>query len=60
MADHDGHDEDGHGHDEHGDESGEWRTTSPMQAYTSGQVRTGFLVTVVGLALTFGIALALA
>jgi hypothetical protein len=45
-----------HGHDD-GDEG---RVTSPMQAFGTGQVAVGVAVLVVGLALTFGLALVLA
>ena len=48
---------DDHGHDEPDEDA---RVTSPMQAYGSGQVATGFAVLVVGVVLTFGVALALA
>jgi hypothetical protein len=51
MDDHD------HGHDEPAEDE---RVTSPMQEFTTGQVGIGFAVLVVGLVLTFGVALALA
>ena len=51
MDDHD------HGHDEPADDE---RVTSPMQEFTTGQVTTGFVVLVVGLLVTFGVAFALA
>ncbi|WP_449271645.1 DUF7550 family protein, partial [Haloferax profundi] len=38
----------------------EGRVTSPMQEFTMGQVTTGVLVLVVGLAVTFGLPLLLA
>ncbi len=48
-------------HDHHPHEDGESvRVTSPMQDFTTGQVGVGFAVLAVGLAATFGIALALA
>ena len=50
MSDHDT----GHGHDEEPE-----RVTSPMQAYTTSQVTIGFLVLLVGLAVTFGVPLLL-
>ncbi|MFC7045712.1 hypothetical protein ACFQH6_10105 [Halobacteriaceae archaeon GCM10025711] len=40
-------------------ETGEWRTTSPMQEFTMGQVVTGFVVLVVGAVVTFGVPLLL-
>lgn len=54
---HDDHAHDDHGHG-HGDDE-EGRVTSPMQEFSMGQVTTGFAVLVVGLVLTFGLALAL-
>ena len=45
---------DDHGHDDHGDDEG--RVTSPMQEFTTGQVGMGAAVLVVGLVLTFGLA----
>ncbi|WP_191965877.1 MULTISPECIES: hypothetical protein [Haloferax] len=50
------------GDHDHGDHhSGEeGRVTSPMQDFTMGQVTTGVLVLVVGLAVTFGLPLFLA
>ncbi|WP_396613127.1 hypothetical protein ACH9L7_07650 [Haloferax sp. S1W] len=43
-------------HDNHDHESDdEGRVTSPMQDFTMGQVTTGFIVLVVGVALTFGV-----
>ncbi|ELZ85638.1 hypothetical protein C453_07473 [Haloferax elongans ATCC BAA-1513] len=48
-----------HDHDDH--ESGEeGRVTSPMQDFTMGQVTTGFIVLVVGVAVTFGLPFILA
>jgi len=49
-ADHGGHETD------HGDEG---RVTSPMQAFESSQVTTGFVVLVIGLVVVFGIPLLL-
>jgi hypothetical protein len=57
--DHDGgHDHEGpfDRHEEHGDEG---RVTSPMQAFESSQVTTGFVVLVIGLVVVFGIPLLL-
>jgi hypothetical protein len=48
---------DDHGHDDHGDDEG--RVTSPMQEFTTGQVGMGAAVLVVGLVLTFGLAVGL-
>ncbi|WP_202593849.1 DUF7550 family protein [Halolamina rubra] len=48
---------DDHDHD-HGDDEG--RVTAPMQEFSTGQVGIGFAVLVVGLVLTFGVALTLA
>ncbi|WP_411962956.1 hypothetical protein [Haloferax sp. YSMS24] len=48
-----------HDHDHHEGEQ-EGRVTSPMQEFTMGQVTTGILVFVVGLAVTFGLPLLLA
>lgn len=46
-------------HDHHPHEDGEdVRVTAPMQEFTTGQVGVGFAVLAVGLAVTFGIALA--
>jgi len=36
------------------------RSTAPQSEFTTGQVARGFLVLAVGLALTFGVAIALA
>ncbi|WP_136686985.1 DUF7550 family protein [Halorhabdus amylolytica] len=36
------------------------RSTAPQGEYTTGQVATGFAIAIVGLALTFGLALLLA
>ena len=59
-GDHHGHEhDDSHDHHDH-DESGEWRTTSPMQEFTTSQVWIGLVVLAVGLVVTFGIPLALA
>ena len=44
----------------HGNGNGAGRVTSPMQEYTAGQAGVGAAVLVVGLAVTFGLALALA
>jgi hypothetical protein len=55
MADHtDDHAE--HEHHPHGDEE-DGRVTSPMQDFTTGQVGIGFVVLLVGLAVTFGLPL---
>jgi hypothetical protein len=54
-----------HGHeneepfDRHEESDGEGRVTSPMQAFESSQVTTGFVVLVVGLVVTFAIPLLL-
>ncbi len=48
---------DDHGHDDHGGDEG--RVTAPMQEFTTGQVGKGAAVLVVGLVLTFGLALGL-
>lgn len=59
MTDDHGHDE-GHGDDDHADHGGDdedLRVTSPMQEFTTGQVGTGFVVLLVGLAVTFGVPL---
>lgn len=50
MSDHDDH-----GHDHEKPE----RVTSPMQSFTTSQVTTGFLVLLVGVAVTFGLPLLL-
>jgi hypothetical protein len=47
-----------HGHHPHGDED-DGRVTSPMQPFTTGQVGIGVAVLLVGLVVTFGLALAL-
>ena len=47
-------------HDHHPDDDEDERVTSPMQDFSTGQVGVGFAVLVVGLAATFGVALALA
>ncbi len=49
---------DEHGHD-HGDPEGIVRTTAPQQDFDTRQVGIGLAVLVVGLVLTFGIALGL-
>jgi len=54
MTDHEDHAD--HEHHSHGDED-EGRVTSPMQAFTTGQVGVGFVVLLVGLAVTFGLPL---
>jgi hypothetical protein len=51
--------DDSHHEDDHDHGASEGRVTSPMQAYSTGQVLRGALVLVVGLALTFGLGLAL-
>ncbi|SEV94871.1 DUF7550 family protein [Halobacterium jilantaiense] len=43
---------DDHGHDDHGDEG---RVTSPMQEFSMGQVTTGFVVLLVGLAVAYAL-----
>ncbi|NHX36657.1 MULTISPECIES: DUF7550 family protein [Halolamina] len=48
---------DDHG-DDHSDDEG--RVTAPMQEFSTSQVGIGFAVLVVGLVLTFGVALTLA
>jgi hypothetical protein len=48
---------DDHDHDDHGESDG--RVTSPMQAYGMGQVGIGIAVLLVGLVLTFGLAVGL-
>ena len=48
MADHD---------HEHYREFDDERITAPMQGYTTGQVLTGVLVALVGIALVFGLPL---
>jgi len=56
---HDGghdHEESFDRHEEHGDEG---RVTSPMQAFGSSQVTTGFVVLVIGLVVTFAVPLLL-
>jgi len=47
-----------HEHHPHGDEE-PGRVTSPMQEFTTGQVGVGFVVLLVGLAVTFGLPLLL-
>ncbi|MCG1002812.1 MULTISPECIES: hypothetical protein [Halobacterium] len=42
---------DDHAHDDHADDAG--RVTSPMQDYSTGQVGTGFLVLLVGVAVAY-------
>jgi hypothetical protein len=44
---------------DHGHEDDEGRTTAPQSAYTARQVAVGFVVALVGLALVFGVPLAL-
>lgn len=51
--------DDSHHEDDHDHGASEGRVTSPMQEYSSGQVLRGALVLVVGVALTFGLGLAL-
>jgi hypothetical protein len=53
MDDHSDHD-----HHPHGDDGG--RVTSPMQAFSTAQAGIGFLILLVGLAVTFGLPLAFA
>jgi len=49
MDDHSDHDH--HANDDDG------RVTSPMQEFTTGQAGVGFVVLIVGLAVTFGLPL---
>ena len=57
MADH-ADDHADHEHHPHGEEEAEeGRVTSPMQDFTTGQVGIGFVVLLVGLAVTFGVPL---
>jgi hypothetical protein len=51
--------DDSHHEDDHDHGESEGRVTSPMQDYSTGQVLRGALVLAVGLALTFGVGLAL-
>jgi hypothetical protein len=51
MDDNSDHD---HAHDDEG------RVTSPMQAFSTGQVGVGFVVLLVGIAVTFGLPLVVA
>jgi hypothetical protein len=51
--------DDSHHEDDHDHGASEGRVTSPMQEYSGGQVLRGALVLVVGVALTFGLGLAL-
>ena len=47
---------DDHGHDNHGDDDDEaGRVTAPMQAFSTGQVTTGFVVLLVGLAVAYAL-----
>ncbi|WP_187347696.1 DUF7550 family protein [Haloplanus rubicundus] len=55
MTDHDDDHAD-HEHHPHGEDE-EGRVTSPMQEFTTGQVGIGFVVLLVGLAVTFGVPL---
>ncbi|MFC6988375.1 hypothetical protein ACFQJD_06040 [Haloplanus sp. GCM10025708] len=43
--------------DDHDHETEDGRVTSPMQEFTMGQVGTGFVVLLVGLAVVFGVPL---
>jgi hypothetical protein len=53
-------DDHGHeGHEHHPHDDAEGRVTSPMQEFTVGQAGAGFVVLVVGLAVTFGLPLLL-
>jgi hypothetical protein len=56
MAD---HADDHADHEHHPHSDGEGRVTSPMQEFTTGQVGIGVAVLLVGLAVTFGVALLL-
>ncbi|WP_336359118.1 DUF7550 family protein [Haladaptatus sp. ZSTT2] len=52
---------DEHSHDgEHHEDEQVGRVTSPMQEFSMGQVTTGLIVTIIGLAVVFGLAFALA
>ncbi|GAB6860086.1 hypothetical protein ACFR97_02430 [Haloplanus litoreus] len=53
MDDHSDHD-----HHSHSDDEG--RITSPMQDFSTGQAGVGFVVLLIGLAVTFGLPLVLA
>ena len=48
---------DDHSHDNHGDDDEEeaGRVTAPMQAFSTGQVTTGFVVLLVGLAVAYAL-----
>ncbi|MFC6732450.1 hypothetical protein [Haladaptatus sp. DYSN1] len=54
------HDDDHGGHGEHHEGESVGRVTSPMQEFTMGQVTTGFIVTLIGVALVFGLAFVMA
>ena len=49
----DDHGYDNHGDDDDDDEAG--RVTAPMQAFSTGQVTTGFVVLLVGLAVAYAL-----
>ena len=53
---HEAHDDHGHGH---GEPEGIVRRTAPMQAFRTRHVWIGLVVLLVGLAITFGLPLAL-
>lgn len=46
-------------HEHHSHESSEERTTAPQSDYTSRDVAIGFVVTLVGMAVVFGVPLLL-
>jgi hypothetical protein len=58
MADH-ADDHADHEHHPHDEDEDEGRVTSPMQDFTTGQIGIGFVVLLVGLAVTFGLPLLL-
>ena len=47
------------GHEYDPEEEGRFRTTAPMQAYTTGEVTVGLIVMAIGVAIAFGIPLLL-
>ncbi len=52
-------DEEHDGHDHHPHGSSSERTTAPQSEYTTRQIALGFVLAIVGLAITFGVPLAL-
>ncbi|WP_332898808.1 DUF7550 family protein [Haladaptatus sp. CMSO5] len=56
----DEHSHDGEHEGEHHEGEQVGRVTSPMQDFSMGQVTTGLIVTIIGLAVVFGLAFALA